>query len=420
MSTTAPAPPRLGPRFHALVAASGAANLGDGVVQVAVPLLALGLTRAPGQVALVSAAAWVPWLVLGLVAGVVVDRSDRRLTQTAALAARAVLLAGATTLAVTGRLTLPLLVVVVLAYGVTEVLADLAATALVPELVDPTLLPVANGRLVAVQQVANAFLGGPLAAGLLVLGTGWALGAPAVLAAVAAVVLVRGVRGTVRSAPHDARTRAPRAAARAWEEARAGLGFVARHPVLRPVVLAGAVVNMASTAYFTVFTLWVVGPGSPVGMTPQTFPLLLVGLAVGAVAGSLTASGVARRTGEVRAMVGAYGVAFMLLLVPVLAPHPAAVAGTLVAVGALSAVGNVVNETVRQRVTPPHLLGRVAGAGRTLVHGLMPVGALLAGLVAERAGLATALVGAVGLSVLAVGALASQVRQRDLPGPGAR
>lgn len=420
MSTTAPAPPRLGPRFHALVAASGAANLGDGVVQVAVPLLALGLTRAPGQVATVAAAAWVPWLVLGLVAGVVVDRTDRRLTQTVALAARAALLAGATALAVTGRLTLPLLLVVVLAYGVTEVLADLAATALVPDLVAPALLPAANGRLVAVEQVANAFLGGPLAAGLLVLGSGWVLGVPAALAAVAAVVLLRGVPGTFRAAPEDAHARGRRSAAGAWDEARAGLGFVARHPVLRPVVLAGAVVNMASTAYFTVFTLWVVGPGSPVGMTPQTFPLLLVGLAVGAVAGSLTASGVARRTGEVRAMVGAYGLAFTLLLVPVLVPHPVAVASTLVAVGALSAAGNVVNETVRQRVTPPRLLGRVAGAGRTLVHGLMPVGALLAGAVAERTDLATALVGAVGLSVLAVGALASQVRQRDLPGPGAR
>ncbi|GAA4623759.1 MFS transporter [Cellulomonas oligotrophica] len=420
MSTTAPAPPRLGPRFHALVAASGAANLGDGVVQVAVPLLALGLTRAPGQIAMVSAAAWVPWLVLGLVAGVVVDRTDRRLTQTVALTGRAALLAGATALAATGRLTLPLLLVVVLAYGVTEVLADLAATALVPHLVTPALLPAANGRLVAVQQVANAFLGGPLAAGLLVLGSGWVLGVPAALAAVAAVVLLHGVPGTFGAVPDDAHARGRRSAAGAWEEARAGLGFVARHPVLRPVVLAGAVVNMASTAYFTVFTLWVVGPGSAVGMTTQTFPLLLVGLAVGAVAGSLSASGAARRIGEVRAMVGAYGVAFALLLVPVLVPHPAAVAGTLVAVGALSAVGNVVNETLRQRVAPPHLMGRVTGAGRTLVHGLMPVGALLAGAVAERAGLATALVGAVGLSVLAVGALASQVRQRDLPGPGAR
>ena len=70
----------LGRRFTAHLTATGLANLGDGIVQIGVPLYALTLTRSPSQIALLTAAAWLPWLVLGLVAGVVVDRTDRKYT----------------------------------------------------------------------------------------------------------------------------------------------------------------------------------------------------------------------------------------------------------------------------------------------------------------------------------------------------
>src|SRR6187551_1765964 len=66
----------LGRRFAAHLTATGMANLGDGIVQTGVPLYALTLTRSPSQIALLTAAVWLPWLVCGLAAGVVVDRRD--------------------------------------------------------------------------------------------------------------------------------------------------------------------------------------------------------------------------------------------------------------------------------------------------------------------------------------------------------
>ena len=77
MSDTSPREP-LGRRFTAHLTATGMANLGDGIVQTGVPLYALTLTRSPSQIALLTAAVWLPWLLLGLAAGVVVDRRDRR------------------------------------------------------------------------------------------------------------------------------------------------------------------------------------------------------------------------------------------------------------------------------------------------------------------------------------------------------
>ncbi len=424
-----PAAPALGRRFHALLAATGAANLGDGVVAVGVPLVALGLTRSPDAIALLSAATWLPWLVLGVSAGVLVDRCDRRRVQVVGLTARAALLAAGTWLAATGALTLPLLVGLVLAYGVTEVLVDLAASAIVPDLVPRERLAAANGRVMAVQQVANAFLGAPVAGALLTLGTGWVLGLPAALAVAGALVLWRGLPGRYRRAapaapvtpaapapttPAGADPGAPAPRTSAWSDVREGLRFVTHHRVLRLVVVTGAVLNMASAAYFAVFVLWVVGPGSAVGMTERTYPLLTLGIAVGAVAGSVLGEPLVRRVGEVRLMVGCWAVAFSLLAVPVLVPRVAPLAVVLVLLGLLSTVGNVISETVRQRLVPAHLLGRVAGAARTLGYGLMPAGALLAGVLATRHGLAPVLLGATALAVVTVAVAAAVLRQRDV------
>jgi MFS family permease len=425
---TPDAPRPLGRRFAALLTATGAANLGDGIVAVGVPLVALGLTRSPDKIALLSAATWLPWLVLGLTAGVLVDRGDRRRLQIAGLAARAALLALGGWLAASDALTLPLLVGLVLAYGVTEVVVDLAAGAIVPDLVPRERLAAANGRVMAVQQVANAFLGAPVAGALLTLGAGWVLGVPAALAVAGALVLWRHVPGRYRRtapatpAPTAPATTAdgaasPDAAARrasAWSDVREGLRFVTRHRVLRVVVLTGAVLNMCSAAYFAVFVLWVVGPGSAVGMTERTYPLLTVGIAVGAVAGSVLGEPLVRRVGEVRLMVTCWALAFSLLAVPVLVPRVAPLAAVLVLLGLLSTVGNVISETVRQRLVPAHLLGRVAGAARTLGYGLMPAGALVAGVLATRHGLAPVLLGATALSVVAVAAAAALLRQRDV------
>lgn len=430
--TVAPVRPALGPRFRALLVSTGAANLGDGVLQVAVPLVAVQLTRSPGQITLLTAAAWLPWLVLGVVAGVVVDRADRRHVQVAALAARTVLLAGACWLTATGGLTMTWLLVLVLAYGITEVFADLAANALVPDVVEPDLLPTANGRVVAVQEVANTFLGSPAAAALLALGAGWALGAPAGLAALALVALWRGVPGTYRHAPEAGTgttgttppsTGTRGAVRRAGRDVRAGLAYVLHHRVLRPLVLAGALVNMTSTAYMSVFVLWAVGPGSRMGLSPTVYPLLLTASAVGAVLGSALTPRLLHATSEVRVMVGGWAAAFAVLLLPVAAPHPVTVVATLLVVGATATAANVVSQTLRQRIVPRAMLGRTGGATRTLAFGLMPVGAVVGGLVAERWGLAATLVGAAAAAVVVVLGFAVSMRgvtPADLAVPGVR
>lgn len=173
----------------------------------------------------------------------------------------------------------------------------------------------------------------------------------------------------------------------------------------------------------SVFVLWAVGPGSRIGLSASLYPLLFTLSAVGAVVGSTLVPRVLEVVSEVHVMVIGWSTAFVALVVPVLVPHPVALAATLLVVGTCVTLGNVVSQTVRQRIVPRELLGRTGGATRTLVFGLMPVGALAGGAVAEHLGLAATLLGAVAVSVVVALGLAASMRgvtPADLTAPGTR
>ncbi len=361
----------LGRPFAAQLTSTGLANLGDGILGTLAPLVALSLTTSPLQISLLSAATWLPWLLFGIAAGVVIDRVDRRRAQVVSLGIRAGVLAVGAALGFTGALTMPLLVCLVLAYGATEVFADLGATSIVPDLVPADRFSAANGRVIAVQQVANAFLGAPLAGVLVVLGAGIGFGTSAALAALAAVVLAVGLRGSFRARAVEG------SAESALGQVREGLAFLVRHPVMRPLVISSSVLNLASTAYFAVFVLWAVGPTSAMRLTESQYPLVMLGFALGAVAGSFLAEPVQRRLGVMPTILGTLVASVLLLLVPVFWPDGWAVAAAVTLVGITNTIGNVVSQSLRQRLVPGALLGRVGGASRTIGFGLMPVGAVL-------------------------------------------
>ncbi len=404
---TKPRRVQLGRPFGVQLASTGLANLGDGILGTLAPLLALSLTSSPMLISALTAATWLPWLLFGLVAGVIVDRVDRRRAQVAALLARAALLGSAAWLTLVGLLSIPLLIALLMLYGLTEVVADLGATAMVPDLVPPDRLPAANGRVIGVQQVANTFLGAPLAGVLIVLGAGLGFGVSAGLAALAGLLLLVGLKGDFR--------RASSGPTRPWAQVREGLAFLVRHRVLRPLVITGSVLNLAASGYFAVFVLWVVGPESAVGLTETQYPLVMLGLAVGAVAGSLVAAAFDKRFGTGRTMIGAFIASVLLMVAPVVWPTPVSLVLSCTLVGVTNTVGNVLSQSLRQRLVPGDLLGRIGGAGRTLSYGLMPLGALLAGALAEHAGLPVTFYAAVALSLLACGYLALRLRAADVP-----
>src|SRR5690625_5220652 len=205
---------RLGRPFAVHLGGVGIANLADGIVLGGVPLIAVSLTRSPTEVSLLQVAFWLPWLLLGLVAGVVVDRYDRRHVQLVGTAARVVLLAALVALAVTDRLTMPLLLGGVGMYGITQVFVDLAGASIIPQLAPRSRLSAANGRVMGMEQVMNTFIGSPVGGFLLVLGSGWVFGVPVALGLAFLLLVGFGLRGSYRAE----RTAGERAATKVAEE----------------------------------------------------------------------------------------------------------------------------------------------------------------------------------------------------------
>ncbi len=402
--------PPLGSRFTHLFAFSGLSNLADGLLLVGIPLFALTLTTSPGQIALITTVFTLPWLLFGIVAGVVIDRHDRVRVLVAASVARIAALTAGVVAAVNDSLTMPILLGLLAVLGTAEVFADGASSALIPDVTPRERLAAANSRLMGVQLVANSFLGAPIAGFLVAAGAGWVLGVPAGLVVAGVLVAVRGLGRKARTAvadqqasspagPSPAEGSVPRAAERAVEPVRSvrrdlreGLGFLFRHRVVRPLVLGGAGFNFLSNAYMAVLVVWVVGPQSAVGVTPEQYGLLATVLAVGGVTGAILAEKIVGRGRERAVIAVTWSVAGGLLVVPPLLPEVWAVAASFMLIGFFNIVGNTATTALRQRIVPSRVLGRVQGASATIAYGAMPLGALTGGIVAEAFGVRALLV----------------------------
>ena len=370
---------KLGPNFHKALVASGFANLADGVLWVALPLLAVQLTRSPVLIAGVTVAARLPWL-LAPVAGALADRLDRRQSMLRVNLVRTVLLGGLALAVAADLATLPMLYAVALLLGLAETLFDTSAQSLLPALVPRDDLTRANSRLFAVELVANTFVGPPLGGLLAAAGLGLALGVPAAAYLVGAGVLALIV-GSFRAVGAG-----PAGSTRLRDDIAEGARFVWRHPVLRPLAIMLGMGNMAFTAFFSVFVLYAVAPG-PMRLSEAGFGILSATLGVGSLLGTWLAVPAERRLGRVRTLVVSVVLGAASLAVPVVTASPVLVGVSLAVSGVTMVLWNVVTVSLRQRITPDRLLGRMNASYRLVGWGTMPLGALLGGVLAEALGL---------------------------------
>lgn len=378
--------------FRRALAASAAANLGDGVRGAALPLVAVTLTRDPLAFSAVAVAGSLPWLLLSLPVGVLLDRVERVRAMAVAAAARAGAVAVLGTAVATGRAGVPLLVAVALVLGAGEVVFDNAAQTLVPALVPRDGLERANGRLYAAEITANQFVGPPLGGLLFAVAAALPLFVDATLLAVAALLLV-GLAAVVRAGV-TAEGGAPvagRSDAAAREPFRValveGLRWLRRHRLLRTLALLLAVMNGASGLAMATFGLFAVGAGSVLGLGPVGFSVLLTAGAAGSLLGSLVAARVVARLGRVRVLWGTLLGSVAVPLVVATARGPIPVAAAIAVLGLVGVAWNVVTVSLRQAAIPDALLGRVNSVYRFLGWGAIPVGGAIGGVVADLGGL---------------------------------
>jgi MFS family permease len=194
---------------------------------------------------------------------------------------------------------------------------------------------------------------------------------------------------------------------------RAGLVALWRHPVLRSITLITAGMNLVWAAWIGVFVVYAVAPG-PLGLAPSAYGLVLTAMAVGGLIASATVDPLRRRLG-VRALLMLDCIGTVLLVAPAalgLGVWPT-IAGLVVA-GAGASIWRVLVATIRQNVTPEHLLGRVYAASRVISWGTIPLGSALAGVLAELTSLRTVFTAATVLGLLTLAWFAVVAHRNDL------
>ena len=362
--------------YWRLFTSSTVSNLGDGMVVAAGPLLALQLTNDSRLIAAVTFAAKLPWLVLSLPAGVYLDRHDRQKIMYRANLVRGLVFTLIAVSAANDTLNIYLLIAASAVAGVCELFFDMSSQAILPAIVDEGSLELANSRLYISQIISNGFIGLPLGAWIFVI----AISAPFAVNAIAlviAAILIRSIK--VKNTAIIEQTKAPFSS-----ELKQGLIWLWKHDLLRTLAIMLGIANMCGMFAHAVFVKFV---RDELGLGARGFGILLAAISIGSILGGLVGESVSKRLGSTVALITAYVIFGLSDLIPGIFPQIWAVAISGVVMSIAGTIWNVITVSMRQRLIPPELFGRVNSVYRFIGTGTTAIGALIGGQIAYNFGL---------------------------------
>ena len=363
--------------YWKLFASSTISNLGDGIVVAAGPLLALSLTNDSRLIAAVTFAAMLPWLILSLPAGVYLDRHDRKIIMFRANLVRGVVFAFIAVSTATNHLNIYILIAASAIAGICELFYDMSSQAILPAIVDQDSLEVANSRLYISQIISNGFVGLPLGAWIFVFASSAPFAVNALVLIIAAL-LIRSIR--VRSISETVVK--PQTAFST--ELLQGLSWLWKHDLLRTLAIMLGAANMCGMFAQAVFVKFA---RDELGLGARGFGILLALISVGSILGGLIGEFVSKKLGATTAIISAYVVFGLSDVIPGLFPEIWAVALSGIVMAIAGTTWNVITVSMRQRLIPPELFGRVNSVYRFIGTGSTAIGALIGGQIAFSFGL---------------------------------
>ena len=352
--------------------------------------------------AALGAADSVPLILFALPAGVWVDRMRRRPVMIAGDLARAVVLLSIPIAYATGALTIWQLYGVGFVTGTLTVFFDVASQSFLPAIVGRPMLAEGNAGLQVSAQSAQVT--GPGLAGLLV----GALGAP--YATLADAISFLGSAAFISRIRHVEEPAAGVERRSMGAEVREGLGFVLRHPILRPNLAFTFTANIFNSILFAVFLLFAV---RHLGMSAREIGVVFLLANLGSLSGAFLVTRLQRRFGLGRVMLVTAFSGWPLLLIPLASGSTGIplLALALLLWGTGAVIYNTTSVTIGQATTPDRLMARM-NAGRRLVSwATIPPATLLGGLLGTTIGLeSTVLIGACGRALAGLIIFGSPVR----------
>lgn len=396
------------PDFRKMWLSRTISNMGNGITGIALPVIAIqALSATSGQISLLSALNGMAVLLFGLVAGVWVDHLRPRPLMIAIDLGRALLVSSIPVAALFGILNIEHVYLIAALAAVLTVFFQAADVAFFPDMVEPQELIEGNSKLGMSDALAE--IAGPGIAGALI----QLLSAPLSM-------FVDGL-SFLASAFFLARIRKPEPepiAAKdrdsAWHESVAGMRFVLKNSLLRVLAGSAGMFNFFGMFVGTLYALYVI---RTLSVAPFVYGLLLATGGVSALVGTWLAERVVRRFGLGFTIGGglfAYGL--LGLLIPFAhGPIPFVIVLLFVSqlVGDASVSIYLIAElSLRQMLIPRHLLGRANAGILFLTQGIVPLSALLAGIIAERFGVRlTLFIGVLGIMMAGLWLLLSPVRR---------
>ena len=381
----------MGGRFAKLWTASTLSALGTGLTLVAAPLYVSARTSNPLIVSATIGVAALPWLLFGLPAGVLVDRSDRRQLMVVIDWARTAIMGVLAIAILSGWSSILLLDLVIFLVNTGETAFESAAQSIVPAVVPRDQLERANGWLFGGMTLTRFMIAGPLGGFLFIVAASIPFFANAGTYA-ASAILVSLIGGTYRATRPGVSSSSSSADAAdpsgegtgVWTEVADGLRWLLRQRMLRTMAILIALLNVTLEAALAVLVLLAkqrlhvgsVGYGS-----------LFTCMAAGTVLGSAVGDRVIRRfTASWTIRIGLLVEACTHLTLA-LATNVYVVGAMMAAFGVHAALWTIVGSSLRQRLTPPHMIGRVSSATLFVSTSGNCAGALLGGVVAGAFGI---------------------------------
>ena len=370
------APSRLGVGFRWLLPSSWLTNLGDGFALAAGPLLVASLTDDAFLVALAATFQWLPPLLFAPIAGALTDRHNRlRIIQLVNLA-RVGMIAVLVLAIATGYGSIGVVLTALFVLSTAEVFADSSTSTLLPMLVARDDLAIANSRLLTGMITFNQLAGPPLGAALFVIGSAWPFGAEALLIGMSVVLVSRIVL--------PAHVDADRSERHLHHDIIEGFRWVIHHPAVRTLVLTIFIFNITFGAAWSVLVLYA---SQRLGLGDIGFGLLTTVMATGGLLGTASYGWITRRVSLGDIMRAGLIVETLTHLVLALTTSAWVAVPVFLVFGAHAFIWGTTSVTIRQRVVPTKLQGRVGSVNMVGTYGGLVIGSGIGGVLAQHYGI---------------------------------
>ena len=390
---------KLGPAFNRLFSASVISNLSDGLLAVAAPLLAISLTKDPILISMLSAFVMLPWLLFAIPIGLIVDRSNKRLLITFTNSIRFIT-AGLVALAIsTDTITIYWLLLATFLIGTCEVATDTAAQSLIPVILEKKNFEKANSRMNIAETVIQNFIGAPLSGFLYAT----AIVLPFILNSLGfliAAFFVFMIPAHLISQGSSAET--PVTEKKSFiSEIKFGLNYLWNDRPLRRLVATTTSLGLFYSLSTSTLILFIT---EILEVQAKYFGVLMAGAGSGGVLGGILTPILSKKFGRGAVLAVAIFISSITVVFQGISPN-VWVFGIIGFISAFAITNwNILLMSCYQVLIPADLYGRIHGARRTFVWGVMPIGALLGGVIAQSGLRLPLIVGGIATTLISISA----------------